>query len=212
MLSKDSARKALQEKLASLGSGVFGAEGLVAAGLLSQEKIFAGTKTLLLFMSMRGEIDTGPMLNLAFQGGKKVFLPRVEGPDMRFYRVLSPSGPWQKGRLGMREPLPELPLGTEDFPALILVPGLGFDCAGRRLGRGGSYYDRFLFGLDRGLGFFALGLALGVQVRSAVPADEGDFPMDGLLAGGEIQYFWRKEQSWDASKALWKWPLSGPNP
>ncbi|MDR1211926.1 MAG: 5-formyltetrahydrofolate cyclo-ligase [Spirochaetaceae bacterium] len=212
MLSKDSARKVLLQRLASLDSGVFRAEGIQVAGLLSQEKIFAGTKTLLLFMSMKGEIDTGPILNLAFQGGKKVFLPRVEGRDMRFYRVLSPLFPWRKGCLGIREPPPDLPLGTEDFPALILVPGLGFDRAGRRLGRGGAYYDRFLSGLDRRLGFFALGLALGVQTGGTIPVDTGDFPMDGLLAGGEIQYFWRKEQSWDASKALWSWPLSGPNP
>ncbi|MDR1429330.1 MAG: 5-formyltetrahydrofolate cyclo-ligase [Spirochaetaceae bacterium] len=182
-------RKALKEELASLDSGVFNAEGVKAAALLSKEKIFTGTETLLLFMSVKGEIDTWPVLNLAFSTGKKVFLPRVEGPDIRFYRVLSASGPWDKSRLGIPEPRPDQPLGKEDFPALILVPGLGFDCAGRRLGRGGGYYDRFLSGLDRGLGFFALGLALGVQIRGTIPVDAGDFSLDGLLGGGEIRYF-----------------------
>jgi 5-formyltetrahydrofolate cyclo-ligase len=138
---------------------------------------------------MKGEIDTGPILNLAFSTNKKVFLPRVEGRDIRFYRVLSLAGPWRRGAWGIREPCPELPLDKEDFPALVLAPGLGFDRAGHRLGLGGGYYDRFFSGLDRRAGFFALGLALSVQVSAAIPVDKGDFPMDGLLTGREIQYF-----------------------
>jgi 5-formyltetrahydrofolate cyclo-ligase len=103
--SKERARKALTKKLASLESSVFSSEGSRAAALLSKEQIFAGTETLLLFMSRKGEIDSGPILNLAFSGNKKVFLPRVEANTLRFYRILSPAGPWQQeiGRASCRE-------------------------------------------------------------------------------------------------------------
>ncbi|MDR0388671.1 MAG: 5-formyltetrahydrofolate cyclo-ligase [Spirochaetaceae bacterium] len=190
MLSKDSERKALKEKLASLDRGFFSAEGEAAAALLSKEKIFSQTKNLLLFMSLPGEIDTSPLLRLAFSHDKKVFLPRVEEKEIRFYRILSPSGPWQKGPFGIQEPRPHQPLSGEDFPALIVVPGLAFDRRGRRLGRGRAYYDRFFAGLpdifSAPVRFFALGYCTSAQLVPELPVDPWDRPMDGLCTGKEF--------------------------
>jgi 5-formyltetrahydrofolate cyclo-ligase len=189
MLSKDRMRKALKKELASLASGFFVAQGAGAAALHSKEKIFTGTETLLLFMSMKDEIDTGPILELAFSANKKVFVPRVEGKDLLFYRILSPGGPWREGNWGIREPLSGPPLGKEDFPALILVPGLAFDRRGGRLGRGRGYYDRFLAGLPGAFSspvrFFALGYCTSIQLVPELPVDPWDRPMDGLCTGRE---------------------------
>jgi 5-formyltetrahydrofolate cyclo-ligase len=189
MLSKNDARKALKQKLSSLESEFFTAEGKKAAALLVNEKIFAETETLLLFMSMKDEIDTGPILDLGLSAHKKVFVPRVEGGDIRFYRILSVSGPWERGPWGIREPRPELPLAKEDFPVLALVPGLGFDNRGRRLGHGRGYYDRFFAGLSAAFPpcprFFALGYCTSVQLVPELPVDPWDPLMDGLCTGRE---------------------------
>jgi 5-formyltetrahydrofolate cyclo-ligase len=82
----------------------------------------------------------------------------------------------------------EAGLPAADGPpgALILVPGLAFDRGGRRLGRGGGYYDRFLSkrgnpasGGKRGM--YAVGLCMECQLVKRVPAGRDDQNMDGVL-------------------------------
>jgi 5-formyltetrahydrofolate cyclo-ligase len=60
-----------------------------------------------------------------------------------------------------------------------LIPGVGFDRRGRRLGRGGGYYDRTLSeaSVTRGL----LGLGFTCQLIEAVPADENDWRMNWII-------------------------------
>jgi 5-formyltetrahydrofolate cyclo-ligase len=179
--SKPETRRILKNRLAALPPAAFTEGGRRAAAFLTRHPLWAEYAAVLLFLSMKNEIDTGPLLEAALEAGKKVFAPRVEGEDLAFYRVLSPAGPWEAGPFGIREPPPAAGLSPEDFPALILVPGLGFDRRGKRLGRGRGYYDRFLASLDRQiLPFTAAGLCLEAQVLPEIPADDRDRKMDFL--------------------------------
>ena len=145
---------------------------------------------------MNFEIDTQPLLEMALKEGKKVFVPRVQAGKLIFFPILSLDGPWSKGPFGIREPVcPAEKTGEEtailqDFPALILAPGLAFDREGNRLGRGGGYYDRFFAELDNsGREYTALGLCMDFQIVSAVPTGENDKKVHGLLTGAELVYF-----------------------
>jgi 5-formyltetrahydrofolate cyclo-ligase len=181
----------MRARLADLSREAYILEGAAAAKLPVPG--WEQYPSVLLFLSLKTEIDTGPLLEAAFAGGKKVFLPRVEGPAesfsaecsaLRFYRIESLAGPWRKGPFGIREPAAGLPLGPEDFPALIFTPGLAFDLQCRRLGRGGAYYDRFFAGLDSGgFEYTAIGLCLDCQIVEAVPVEARDKRMDGILSG-----------------------------
>jgi 5-formyltetrahydrofolate cyclo-ligase len=196
MLSKKDLRRDMKILLAKTPSLSFRNEGLAAGKLLAGQGLWQKARTVLLFLSMDGEIDTGPLLELAFRDGKKVFVPRVEGENLRFCRIASPAGPWASGAFGIREP-PAAGSEAPGSPALILVPGLAFDRQGRRLGRGGGYYDRFLAGLggkgpggtapEAGKpGYFILGLCLACQVVDQVPVDEHDRKMDLICTGTGI--------------------------
>lgn len=103
------------------------------------------------YLSFGPEVDTRQLITAAWAQSKLVALPRcVPGSRrLRWHRVdelehlsLSP--------LGMEEPEPfaeEVDPTTIDphrVPAVALVPGLGFDFLGYRLGYGGGYYDGFL--------------------------------------------------------------------
>lgn len=67
------------------------------------------------------------------------------------------------------------------FPVLVLVPAVGFDRHGVRLGRGAGFYDRALADLRKCGRVYAVGLAFECQVVSALPADSWDERVDGIV-------------------------------
>lgn len=72
----------------------------------------------------------------------------------------------------------------ECTPDCLIIPGLGFDSSGFRLGRGKGYYDRYLFqkpGLKIGLTFDLLFLA-------EIPHNEHDVQMDVVITESGIRF------------------------
>jgi len=69
-------------------------------------------------------------------------------------------------------------LSRNDEDVLFLVPGVGFDEAGARLGRGGGWYDRVL---ARFACAGRLGLAFELQLVPALPADPWDVAMHAVV-------------------------------
>jgi 5-formyltetrahydrofolate cyclo-ligase len=198
--SKQRLRKEIRRRLAALPPGQFSEEGVKALSHLKRLPEWERYGTVLLFLSASREIDTEPLLTLCIARGKKTFAPAVEGGKIRFFRVCSAGGPWRPGSFGLREPDsrgPEDRLGGEDFPALIVVPGLAFDRKGNRLGKGGGYYDRFFAELDApentartnpsgGGIYFSLGFCLETQIVPRIPVEAGDKAMDAVCTGGGI--------------------------
>jgi len=198
MSQKEILREEIKKILKNTAKEDFRSQGNRAADLLRTSPVWNRYTAVFLFMSMNSEIDTQVLVETAFKEGKKVFIPKVEGEKLLFYPLLSPDGPWSRGPFGIREPAafpavppyktsegkPALP---EDFPALIITPGLAFDRQGNRLGRGRAYYDRFFAKLDEeGMRYTALGLCMNFQIVPRVPAGENDKKMDGLLTGTEL--------------------------
>jgi 5-formyltetrahydrofolate cyclo-ligase len=175
--AKQALRREIKARLASLPPDSFRREGEKAAAWLLNQPLWSRHRTILLFLSLKNEIDTHPILEAAFAAQKKVFAPRIEtdqngDPSLSFYRLsptrmdtLLPTPPF-----GIKEPPPEIPLTQADFPALILTPGLAFDPQGGRLGRGRGYYDRFFATLDCStLPYTPLGLCMPCQLVPQVP-------------------------------------------
>jgi 5-formyltetrahydrofolate cyclo-ligase len=160
-------------------------EGAAASRLLRETSCWNRYETILLFLSTSGEIDTIPLLEAAASWGKKVFVPRTEGERLMFYRVRSAAEPWKTGPFGIREPPDQAEsLESRDFPALAVVPGLAFDPAGNRLGRGKAYYDRFF--AEKNGPCFKIGLCTDPQILSRLPADSWDVPMDAICTGSRF--------------------------
>jgi len=196
MSPKELLRGEIKKHLNTVSGEEFLLQGAGAAALLCSSPVWLRYEAVFLFLSIKNsEIDTQSLLITALKEGKKAFAPRVEGSRLVFYPVLSADGPWRKGPFGLREP--EVPPGEpngegpfKDFPALILTPGLAFDREGRRLGRGGGYYDRFFAELDEAhREYFALGLCMDFQVVDEVPTGAQDKKMNGLLTKTELRLF-----------------------
>jgi len=97
-------------------------------------------------------------------------------------------GDLRPGRYGIREPdadaCPVVGVAAVDA---ALVPGLAWDRAGHRLGRGGGYYDRLLG--HPAWRAFRCGLFFAAQEVPPLPADEWDSPLDAVLTEREILHF-----------------------
>jgi 5-formyltetrahydrofolate cyclo-ligase len=125
---------------------------------------------------MKDEIDTQPIITSILESGKPLFIPAIEGEELVFYQTRCDSNDPAQCGYSARV------LNAEDFPALIITPGLAFDRKLNRLGRGRSYYDRFFAVLDKSKKNYAvLGLCMDCQIFDEVPADTWDKKVDMLL-------------------------------
>ena len=157
---------------------------------------YQSAKSVGLFLSMpQGEINTDPILQHAIQNGKDVYVPKVgeyfEMCDMELLKVvLEAPDPvfhksWPKNKWKIPEPPPNMPIvpakpGELD---LLIVPGLGFDKHGHRLGQGKGYYDRFIarMTLD-GVSLPLVAVALEAQfVDDDIPVGSYDKQMDKVV-------------------------------
>lgn len=97
------------------------------------------------FASYGSEISTDGILQETLHCGKKLFLPRVEGSEMTFYRITDLTE-LRIGFKGIREPQGDTeryayPTQEQTF---LLIPGVAFDAERYRMGYGKGFYDRFL--------------------------------------------------------------------
>ncbi len=108
---------------------------------LIQLPAFRHAKTILFYMAIKNEVDVSQAMRVAWQEGKRVVLPRVNGSNMDCLEV-NPQDELQKGNWGIPEPKNGKVIDP-DQSDWVIVPGVAFDRKGYRLGYGGGYYDRF---------------------------------------------------------------------
>lgn len=115
--------------------------------------------------------------------------PLVEGQDLTFWHPNSTNG-FRAGYLGILEPDPKnsQPISLAQING-FLIPGLGFDNKGARLGRGKGFYDRVL---QKSPGE-KVGVAFSMQViAEELPCDPWDIYMDALVTDLETKIFHRQ--------------------
>jgi 5-formyltetrahydrofolate cyclo-ligase len=139
--------------------------------------------TLALYAPLRGEVPTRDILIAALADGKTVCYPlsHVHGRVLSFRAVRSELE-LEPGRLGVREPTSGTELALDRID-IFVVPGLGFTRDGRRLGRGGGYYDATL---EAGPpASRRVGLAFSDQIVAELPTAPEDMAMDLVVTESE---------------------------
>ena len=109
---------------------------------ITESEAWVAAREVLFYAALPTEPDLKPLFLQALKQGKKCVFPKVCGDKLELYRVDGPMN-LQKGAYGILEPSGSERAGVETI-GLALVPGLAFDRAGFRLGRGGGFYDRLL--------------------------------------------------------------------
>ncbi|NBV23729.1 MAG: 5-formyltetrahydrofolate cyclo-ligase [Proteobacteria bacterium] len=148
-------------------------------GLVKASSVWQTSHAVLLFAPMPSEPDISPLLADALASGKLLALPRfnVATKTYEAVQVTDLARDLVVGSFQLREPsaaCSRLALNRLD---LALVPGLGFDARGHRLGRGKGYYDRLLAGFSG----VKVGVAFDFQVVPEVPVEPHDIALDAVV-------------------------------
>jgi 5-formyltetrahydrofolate cyclo-ligase len=135
------------------------------------------------YMAMRTEID--PMAAMAAHEGP-VGVPVIMAKDtpLRF-REWSPGCALVEGTFKAMVPAE----GAWIEPEVVIVPLVGFDARGYRLGYGGGFYDRTLAGLRAKRPTVAVGFAFAAQELPEVPIDEYDQKLDAIVTEQGLRVF-----------------------
>jgi 5-formyltetrahydrofolate cyclo-ligase len=146
---------------------------------IEENRVWRGAQWVLFYAPLPEEADIWPLLERGLASKKRVALPRrlAEDDGHELVEVRDVNRDCHPGQFGVREPLGSphaVPLGQFD---LILVPGLGFDRAGGRLGRGKGHYDRLL----SGAGAICCGVAFAEQMIAEAPLESHDVRMNCVV-------------------------------
>ena len=179
-------RLARAARAAACAVGGEAAAHAVAARVLAAGVVSAGTAVGGYWPS-GSELDPRPLLEALDRLACRCALPVVTDPDRPLcFRSWRPGDILVPGPVGALEPTAEAP---ELVPMLLLVPLLGFDTAGHRLGQGGGYYDRTLAALRRSGEVTAVGLAFAAQQLPPLPAAAHDQRLDLVVTETDLWTF-----------------------
>lgn len=138
------------------------------------------------YLPFQNEVNLFPFLDHCITQKRTVFVPHFYEDHYRFSR-LDTLASLKKGQYGILEPSSPPTHTLEDIHALTpiwLVPGLGFDLTGTRLGMGKGYYDTFLK-KAKGL---KIGICYQFQLINTIPKDPWDIPMDIVITEQGTNY------------------------
>ncbi|MGB2242272.1 MAG: 5-formyltetrahydrofolate cyclo-ligase [Porticoccaceae bacterium] len=159
--------------------------------ILSVQPFFLRAKRLGIYLANDGEVDPSTIVGICQKSSKQCFLPVIhplKTPRLHFARYRQNSQ-LIANRFGILEPSLRT---TKMVPPwsldLILMPLVGFDRRGNRLGMGGGFYDRTLAFTARGQhpAPQLVGLAYSFQELESISPQIWDIPVDHIITEQEI--------------------------
>jgi len=137
------------------------------------------------YWPIRDEMDVKLLVARLMDAGQPVCLPVVLGDEEPLeLRLWQEGAPLYEAGYGTLAPADDAPRVAPD---VILVPLLGFDRTGTRLGYGGGYYDRTLAALDKRPRL--IGFAFAGQEIDSIPRDSHDVPLDAVVTEHGVRNF-----------------------
>jgi 5-formyltetrahydrofolate cyclo-ligase len=154
-------------------SGQAIADNLLAAAIIPPSAVIGS------YWPIKSEVDVRSLLSHFCDEGHVCALPVVQNlKKPLLFREWCPGNLLVSGTYNILTPDETAPLA---IPSVLLVPILGFDQYGHRLGHGEGYYDRTLESLRSHHSIMAIGIAFDCQEVDVIPILAHDQPMDYII-------------------------------
>ena len=174
-------RNKLQQSCCALSRGARKRKSRVIAGRFLREASLKKASRIMLYMALPSEVETQTVLRKLLQRKKHVYVPKVntKGRTMQIFEVRNQKRDLRKGAFGILEPreVKSRSLNPSQLD-VVVIPGVGFDKNGRRLGRGAGYFDRFLKKANRAK---KIGFAFREQMLKKIPTERHDVRLDKVI-------------------------------
>ncbi len=190
--TKESLRKSLLKKRDGIPPEVRKAKSAFIHTQLCDLDEIQQANIILLFASFRSEVDTAGLIRKSLHNGKQVVLPKVASRErgLLLYEIRQPED-LIPGFMGIPEPAGDnlnLERSIRDVD-VIVIPGVGYDERGNRIGYGAGYYDHLLSRLDRQVPIIAP--AFEEQIVASLPIEEHDIKVHLIVTDRRI--IWCKD-------------------
>lgn len=161
----------------------------VAADQLTKTSLFRNSQHIACYLAQENEFDCASIISKIWEAEKNCYLPILSDLKTLAFAPYKNTTPLTFNRYHIPEPDT-----SSRFPAekldLVLMPLVGFDLEGHRLGMGGGYYDRtFQFLRNQKHIPFLLGIAYELQKIESIPVESWDISMDGVLTEERLYLF-----------------------
>ena len=140
---------------------------------------FQTSHTVMVYMALPYEVQTAELIAEAQRQNKRVVVPVVTSTGLVAVACPTDVRHFRRGPYGILEPCHTSDHVSPMSINWVLVPGVGFDPHGMRLGYGKGYYDRFLRQLSPGTSYG--GIAYHTQVVPSIPHMPHDIRMQFLV-------------------------------
>jgi len=176
---KELLRGQLRSVIAAVDPAQRAAGSAAVVHRISHDQRWRRARTVMLFVPLADEPDILPLLNQALDHRKTVLIPRFNALTGLYEgaRIANLTTDLVAGRHGVAESSPDCPAQPLKQLDVTLVPGLGFDRVGRRLGRGKGFYDRLLADAS---GVF-WGIGLDCQLAAELPGESHDVVLNCIV-------------------------------
>jgi 5-formyltetrahydrofolate cyclo-ligase len=179
---KQALRALARERMRALSTDAQAEQSLRACEIFLRQEVYRRAESILLYVALVGEVDLLLIFERAVADGKRLALPRFLPETQNYGAFFVGDKPLAPGAFGIPEPVQDNPVPLNRLD-LILVPGVGFDLRGRRLGRGKGFYDRML---SEAAGV-KCGICFDEQVLEVIPVEPHDVGVDFLATPSRWQ-------------------------
>lgn len=183
MTSSQSLRKSLRQVRRALSAQQQVQHSHQACRLFMRSRWAQRPKRIALFLSQDGEMSTKPLIQKLWHRAHQVYLPVVLESGLLKFALYLPDSELVANRFGIEEPITR-PSDWLDPKMLVIVimPLVGFDLQGHRLGMGGGFYDKtFAFKRHMQRKPTLIGWAHQCQQVESLPCQPWDVAMDALI-------------------------------
>jgi len=162
---------------------------------LARQPLFRTSKRIAAYLPADGEVETAPLIELAWRMGKQVYLPVLVtyNANRLWFARYQPGTQLVRNRFGIAEPaiIHRQRIAPQALD-LVLAPLVGFDQHGHRLGMGGGFYDHsfaYLPGRKHWCKPRLVGLAYDFQQLPRLPAQPWDVPLTAVATDSAWHLF-----------------------